>query len=137
MWQIGRMETDLPSTPVRTARDAARLFAPIFVEIRQERLVVAHLDTHGHLLGLNTSDAGREDEVALPIREIVQEALTLGAQAIVIAHNHPSGDPRPSEQDRIWTRKLAEVGKALGLTLRDHLIFAGGECRSLRGMGLL
>ena len=54
-----------------------------------------------------------------------------------IAHNHPSGDPSPSRADIEATRRLAEAAAALGIRLHDHLIFAGGDCRSFRALGLL
>ena len=126
----------VPHRPIRNARDAAGLFAPLLQRCSAERLLVAHLDRSGRVLGLSEA-GGAPDYVELPIRAIVRDALAIDAAAIILAHNHPSGDPRPSERDKATTRKLAEVANALGLTLRDHLIFGGQDCRSLRAMGLL
>ena len=71
------------------------------------------------------------------MREIFAAALKCDAFGLVIAHNHPSGDPRPSRADIEATRRLAETAAALGICLHDHLIFAGGECCSFRELGLL
>ena len=71
------------------------------------------------------------------MRAIFAAALGHDAAGMVIAHNHPSGDPRPSRADRDATRRLAETAPALGISLHDHLIFAGGGCRSFRELGLL
>ena len=124
-------------TRIRTARDAADLFAPLLADAREERLIVAHLGAEGELLRLSEAGRGSEDAVPLPMRRIVREALFVEAAAIILAHNHPSGDPSPSNRDMVTTRRLAEIARALGVGLRDHLIFASRECRSLRAMGLL
>ena len=122
---------------VRSAADAAALFAPRLAGAGRERLLVAHLDADRRLLGLIEMPEGKPDEVVLRTRRILTDALRLGGRGIVLAHNHPSGDPAPSEADRSVTRRLAETAAALGIALHDHLIFAGEDCRSLRAMGLL
>jgi DNA repair protein RadC len=121
---------------VRTAEEAARLLAPVFEGGEGERIAVLHLDGERRLLGI-TEHPGGADEAELPTRALIAEALRLGAEGLIVAHNHPSGDPAPSEMDLRATRILAEVTRRLGIALHDHLIFAGGACRSLRAMGLL
>ena len=120
---------------IRTARDAVDFFAPL-LRCPDERLIVAHLDGEGHVLHV-CETSGDAATVVLPMRQIVRQALDAGAEAIILAHNHPSGDPTPSEQDKANTRRLAEVAAALDLVLHDHLIFGGNTCRSLRALGLL
>jgi DNA repair protein RadC len=71
------------------------------------------------------------------VRRILEDALRLGAHGMVVAHNHPSGDPQPSADDVASTRELSETAARLGIRLHDHLIFAGGEAVSLRSLGLL
>jgi DNA repair protein RadC len=124
---------------IRTARDAATLLAPIFAaaEGGTEMVAVVHLDAEQRLLAVTIEEPGRRDAVELPIGAILTTALRLGAQAIVVAHNHPSGDAAPSEEDIGATRALAEAAAAVGVRLHDHLVFAGEECRSLRELGLL
>lgn len=125
-----------PSVAILTARDAADWLAPYLRDAHEERLLVALLDSNGHVLGVE-EERGGPDSVELPIRRIVQAALDTGAAAILLAHNHPSGDPNPSAHDKAMTQRLADIASAIGLRLRDHLIFGGGACRSFRGMGLL
>ena len=75
--------------------------------------------------------------IALPVRTIVADALRLESAGLILGHYHPSGDPEPSQADIAATRRLSEMGAELGLSLYDHLIFGGGECRSFRALGLL
>lgn len=122
--------------PVATARDAADLLAPNFAGLKAEVLVVLHLDAEGQILAADRH-ASSDHFVELPFREIFRSAVEREASGLLVAHNHPSGDPRPSQADIAATRRLAEVAGALGLRLHDHLIFAGAECRSFRALGLL
>lgn len=121
---------------IATARDAALLFAPHFAEARGERLMVAHFAGDGRLLALCPAGEGTAS-VALPLRSIFGEALRLGADALLVAHNHPSGDPSPSPADIAATRRLAATAAGLGIRVHDHLVFAGSRCRSFRALGLI
>jgi DNA repair protein RadC len=100
-------------------------------------LAIAHLDAERRLIELVTVPPAAEAHVELPVRRILEDALRLGSQGLVIAHNHPSGDAQPSAEDLESTRELADTASRLGIRLHDHLIFAGGETASLRSMGLL
>ena len=120
-----------------TARDAAVLLAPLFADAEGERLAVLHLDGARRVIAVDAHAVPESDEIALPMRAIFTAALGHQAVGMVIAHNHPSGDARPSRADKAATRRLAEIAAALGIVLHDHLIFAGGECRSFRQLGLL
>ena len=121
---------------LKTARDAADLLAPLFDGRVEEAVAVLHLDRERRFLAVMQFD-GDAGSVELPFRAIVEEAFRLGSAALVLAHNHPSGVPSPSEDDLAVTRKLARVVEPLGIRLHDHLIFAGEGCLSLRGLGLL
>jgi len=120
-----------------TARDAADLLAPLFADAGGERLAVLHLDRERRVLAVDAYPVAEADEIVLPMRAIFAAALAHDAVGLVIAHNHPSGDPRPSRADKAATRRLAATADSLGILLHDHLIFAGGECVSLRELGLL
>lgn len=123
---------------IGTASDAAKLLVPLFSGSGQEKLVAAHLDAEQRLIEAIESVFGGHDEVELPIRSIIEDAMRLGSAGIIVAHNHPSGDPQPSEADLAATRELAATAESLGIQLHDHLIVgADGECRSLRALGLL
>jgi DNA repair protein RadC len=122
---------------IATAEDAARILAPMFAAAEAERVVVIHLDAEQNLLGMTMEAAGEADDVALPVAAIAASALRLGAEGIVVAHNHPSGNPEPSDADREATRRLAEVLRSIGVRLIDHLVLGGGETSSFRAMGLV
>ncbi|MEA3038200.1 MAG: repair protein RadC [Sphingomonadales bacterium] len=122
---------------IATAEDAARILAPMFAAAEAERIVVIHLDPEQKLLGMTVEAAGEADDVALPVAAIAASALRLGADGIVVAHNHPSGNAEPSEADRDSTRRLAEVVRSIGVRLIDHLVLGGEETTSFRALGLL
>lgn len=115
---------------------AAELLAPFFAFGEGETVAVLHLDAEQRLIAL-TIERGGGDEVELPIRSILTNALRLGACAIVVAHNHPAGDPTPSIADEAATRALSAAAGGVDIRLYDHLIFGGSERRSFRLLGLL
>lgn len=117
---------------------AREFFADCFAdsETRREIIWVAHLDDEARCLHLSRHD-GDQTGAHFPIREIIADAAAHGSAGIVLAHNHPSGDPRPSESDFRVTRRLATAAEALDCTIVDHLVFGGEECTSFRRMGLL
>ena len=131
-----KLEALVPKiTSIQTAR---MLFSDwlLFSDTTREHLWVAHLDKSGRCVHF-TENAGDAGSVSLPIAEIVFDAISSRATGIVLAHNHPSGDPRPSDSDCRFTRKLCAVLNGLDCNLLDHLIFAGGDCTSFRAAGLL
>jgi DNA repair protein RadC len=130
-----RAELPLKLDGLAAARD---FFAGCFAEVdeRRESLWVAHVDEKAHCLHL-TCHEGEEDGLDFPLRTIIADAAEHCSAGIVLAHNHPSGDPSPSDSDCRATRRLAAAAEAIDCTLLDHLVFAGGECTSLRRMGYL
>src|SRR5262245_36850152 len=101
-----------------------------------DRRWVAHVDGAARCLHVECYE-GEPESVGMPIREIIVEAARIGSAAVVLAHNHPSGDARPSTADCLATRKLARAAEALDIAILDHLIFAGRDCSSMRRLGLL
>ncbi len=111
------------------------------------RAAMAHEDTeHVRILYLNRKNMLIADEVQqkgtvdhTPVypREVVKRALELGATALIMVHNHPSGDPTPSRADIDMTAEVAEAGEKLGIVLHDHIIIARSGHASLKSMGLL
>ena len=126
----------MAESAIASAEDAARLLAPRFEGARGERIVVLHLGEGRSLLAICEHE-GDVDSAELPLRAIVAEALRLDSRAMIVAHNHPSGDSRPSEADIDATRILAETAGRLDIRLLDHLIFAGADHASFRALGLL
>jgi DNA repair protein RadC len=102
----------------------------------RERLWVAHVDDQLNCLHLSHHD-GDEAGVDFPLRSIVRDAAVHGSTGIVLAHNHPSGDPTPSECDMRATRRLAGAAEALDCRVLDHLVFSGRKFASFRQLGLL
>lgn len=130
---LQRAESPVALTGVEASRS---FFAPCFDSASAERLWVAHVDDEAHCIHLASYEGGL-DQVDLPVRAIIGDAIRLDSAGIVLAHNHPSGDPRPSRSDKVATRCLAIAAEAIDLTLLDHLVFAGTDCSSMRRMGLL
>ena len=102
-----------------------------------ERVRVLFLNTKNLLIANEKMWDGSVDESAVHIREIMKRALQLEATAIIIVHNHPSGDPSPSQQDIRLTRDLVEAGRHLKVTVHDHVIIGANGHSSLRALGLL
>ncbi|MEM9708310.1 MAG: DNA repair protein RadC [Pseudomonadota bacterium] len=102
-----------------------------------EQFRVLFLDRKNTVIADEEQGAGTVDHVPVYPREIVKRALDLGASAMILVHNHPSGDPTPSGQDIDMTRKIDDVAKALGLRLHDHLIIGKEREVSLRSDGYL
>ena len=102
----------------------------------RERLWVAHVDDQANCIHLTHHD-GDESGTEFPLRTIVADAALHGSAGIVLAHNHPSGDPSPSEGDKRATRRLACAAEALDCAVLDHLVFGAADCTSFRQIGLL
>ncbi len=99
-----------------------------------ERVRVLFLNTKNMLIANEKMWDGSVDESAVHIREIMKRALQLEATAVIIVHNHPSGDPSPSQQDIRLTRDLVEAGRHLKVTVHDHVIIGANGHSSLRAM---
>jgi len=102
----------------------------------RESLWVAHVDERALCLHV-TCHEGDETGARFPLRDIIADAAKHGSAGLVIAHNHPSGDARPSDSDRRATRRLASAAEAIDCALLDHLVFGGDDCTSFRRIGLL
>lgn len=118
--------------------NARLFFSRCFAEqdSTSETLWVAHLDDQARCLHVSHHQ-GDTCGVDFPLRNIILDAARHGSAGLLLAHNHPSGDPRPSDSDFRATRKLAAAAEALDCTVVDHLVFGGAECTSLRGLGYL
>jgi DNA repair protein RadC len=101
-----------------------------------ETLWVAHLDNARNCL-FAEAYLGDGAHVEMPTRLIVCNIIRLNSTGIILAHNHPSGDARPSQSDCRSTRRLAVVAEAIDCSVLDHLVFGGNDCTSLREQGFL
>ncbi|MBZ9648773.1 DNA repair protein RadC [Sphingobium sp. 3R8] len=105
--------------------------------LRVERVRVLHLNSRNMLIRDDHMGDGSIDQAAIYVREVIKRAMELGSAALILVHNHPSGDPSPSRQDIDITRQIVEAGKRLGIAVHDHIIMAANGHASLRAQGLL
>lgn len=104
---------------------------------QNEQFRVLFLDTKNGLIADEKQQDGTVNHTTVYPREVIKRALQLGATAIIMVHNHPSGDPTPSGADVEMTREILDVGKKLGVTLHDHVIVARSGSSSFKSMGLI
>ena len=102
-----------------------------------EHFRVLFLDSRNALIKDEEQQQGTVDHVVLYPREVIKRALELGASAVILVHNHPSGDPSPSRADVELTKEIAKAGATMGVTVHDHLVIGRSRHVSLREAGLL
>lgn len=102
-----------------------------------ERFRVLHLNTRNMLVRDEVMARGTIDEAAVHVREVIKRALEVGSAALILVHNHPSGDPSPSRADVDITRAIIAAGKPLNIAVHDHLIVGLNGQVSLRAKGLI
>ena len=112
-------------TPLGGGRDVQQVLAPHLAGLRVEAFHALYLDAKGGLLEWRRISEGTLTASLVHPREVYAPALALRAAALVVAHNHPSGDPEPSAEDRATTRRLQRAGRLLGVELLDHVVIAG------------
>ncbi|MCE2483054.1 MAG: DNA repair protein RadC [Alphaproteobacteria bacterium] len=103
----------------------------------REQFHILFLDTRNQIIADEQQQTGTVDHAPVYPREVIKRALELSASAIILVHNHPSGDPTPSAADIDITRKIAQAGRELGVAVHDHLVIARGGHTSFRAEGLL
>lgn len=133
--ELGRrtLLTEAPARPqFRAPADLAQFLLPQFGSYPLERFGVVLLDTKHRLLKALVLTVGSVDVSVVHPREVFQEAITVGAAAVAVFHNHPSGDPTPSPDDLKLTSRLRQAGAILGIPVIDHLILADTRYYSVR-----
>lgn len=105
--------------------------------LTHERVRVLYLDTRNRLILDHLESEGALDEAAIHPRNVVKRALDVGAAALILVHNHPSGSPEPSRADIQITNRIAEAGRLLGIVVHDHVIVGRHGHTSLRAKGLV
>jgi DNA repair protein RadC len=123
---------------IRVAAEAAPLLAQYIGETDREVFAVALLTVRHRVLGLHTVSVGCLTSSLVHPREVFKPAILAGSAALLLVHNHPSGDPEPSAEDIALTRRLAAAGQLLGIEILDHLILGeAGRFVSLRERGVM
>lgn len=124
---------------MKTPSDSATIFAATQPDDGREHFRAAMLDVRRRVLGIITISIGCATSSLVHPRELFRAACLCGAVAIVVTHNHPSGDPEPSPEDMALTRRLAQAGALMGIEVVDHVITGNGTDRtvSLHQRGVL
>ena len=123
--------------PVETIDTAARILRPHLLDKKKEHFVALLLDSRHHVIRISPIAVGSLSASLVHPRELFKEAITASAAAVIVAHNHPSGDPQPSDHDLVLTKRLVQAGTLLGIEVLDHLIIAARGVVSLNALGAI
>lgn len=130
--QLMRESSRLMRRLIDTAEDAAEVIGDYLAFEDREHFVILLLDVRSHLLGIHTVSIGTLNMAVISPREVFKAAILGNAAAIVLGHNHPSGDTTPSPEDYHITEQLKQAGKLLDIDVLDHIIVgSAGNYRSL------
>ena len=131
--RVGRVAEE--QTALTQPSDAERHLRPLFADADREMFAVLALDARNRPIGSNVVSVGCLNASIVHPREVFKFAILANAAAIILAHNHPSGDLAPSADDETLTRKLVESGKILGIEVLDHLIVTEDDVMSFQADG--
>jgi DNA repair protein RadC len=126
-----------PVQRIREPEDVVRLFGARLRDLQVEEFHLIALDSQSQVLREVLITRGLLNSSLVHPREVFRAAIAEAAAGIIVVHNHPSGDPTPSAEDRTVTRQLAEAGRLLDLPLYDHVVIAGDRYLSFATAGLL
>jgi DNA repair protein RadC len=138
--ELGRRlvaEQDPPAARIRGPADVHRYYAPRLRDLAVEEFHVLALGSQSQILGDRLITRGLLNSSLVHPREVFRAAIAEAAAGIIVVHNHPSGDPTPSADDRAVTRQLVEAGRLLDLPVYDHVIVGGDRYVSFAEAGLL
>ena len=121
---------------IRSPADVAHILQGEMAPLEQEEMRVLLLDTRSRVLAIRTVYKGSLNTTLVRIGELFREAIRANAAAVILVHNHPSGDPSPSPDDVEITRQVTDAGRLLDIQLLDHVILAQGGYVSLKERGL-
>ena len=132
------LEARIEQRPILSSWDALGDYLhAAMTHSRIEEVRVLFLNAKNMLIANEALWQGSVDEAAVHVREVISRAIALGATALIIVHNHPSGDPSPSQQDIRLTRDLVEAGRHMKIAVYDHVIVGAQGRTSMRAMGLI
>jgi DNA repair protein RadC len=141
-WRF-RESSELPelkekqSVTIRTPSDLHDNYHTLFDNQVKERFMVFWLNSGNKVVGFEIITEGLLNSCLAHPREVFRGAIIATAASIIVAHNHPSGNPEPSSEDIAMTKQFVEAGKIIGITVHDHVIFGGATYSSMAERGLL
>lgn len=130
------MPVYLPSGQYCSPQQIYELFRNLSVESK-EHFICLHMDAKNRIICMDRVSVGSLNQSIVHVREVMKSVLLSSASSIVLIHNHPSGDPQPSNEDMAITRRLKEAGDLLGTPVLDHIIIGEGRYVSFVERGLL
>lgn len=132
-FELAARATDAPTNRVMDSAAAiAELVSPVLARERREKVLVLVADAANRVLRVVPVATGGLDSSPLPVREVLHAVLRYDGRAFALAHNHPSGDPSPSVQDREATAAVGRAADAVGLRFLDHVVVSGNSWRAVR-----
>ena len=129
--------TDGERPSIGGPRDVANLLMPDLRYQKKEHLKSLLLDTKNRVLAIKTVSIGDLSSSIVHPREVYKDAVLASAASLIVAHNHPSGDPTPSAEDVSVTKRLIQAGEIMGIDLLDHIVIGDGVFASLKERGLI
>ena len=124
-----------PSAPLTTSVAASAILRPLFAGLDREQFLVCGLDAKHGIIGVNLVSIGSLTLAIVHPREVLKPLILMNASAWICAHNHPSGDPTPSHEDRVLTSRLRQGAELLGIILLDHLVLTDERYYSFADQG--
>lgn len=137
--RIYEVKTGIPlpdALQINHPRDAYEFFRADMENLDQEQLRTLHLNTKSRIISSRLLYQGTVNETHMRVGEVFRHAILDNATAIVVCHNHPSGDPSPSPEDVALTRQLVKAGHLLDIEVTDHIVIGKGKFVSLKERGL-
>ena len=122
---------------IHAPEDVHNIIAAEYADAVVETAMMLALDTKNKVIGIFEISRGSLNASIIHPRDIFQRAILVNAASVILAHNHPSGDPTPSPEDVALTKKLAEAGRVMDITVLDHVIVGEGVFVSLKEQGAL
>jgi len=138
-FELGRRleaEGNFKNPVIKSARDVARLMMPEMQSLDREHFKILLLNTKNHVTQVHTVSVGSLNASVVHPRECFRPAIAAQAAAVILVHNHPSGDPEPSVEDISLTRRLIAAGDLLGIKVLDHVIIGFGKHASVMDKGV-
>src|SRR5690606_1663895 len=125
--ELGRRRRDTKSQErpqITCSKDVFQIMSPIYSDLNHEEFWIILLNTANRVIGKHKLSKGGRAGTVVDVKILFEEVLSYKATSVILTHNHPSGNLRPSDQDRVLTKRISEAGKLLDIKILDHLIFS-------------